>query len=128
MKLTTDLPNSRLNPVDLVKDRVVGGVDLVAAVAVADDEEVVEAAGWQFNRLFALLRHRQLFKCIFGRLSEVSVSSNGKKVCPFCCCCTADSQTDAGLHELYNNTPMVFFPLLNQYRHLNSSYTCPNHE
>ena len=31
----------------LVKDRIVGGVDLVAAVAVADDEEVVEAAGHQ---------------------------------------------------------------------------------
>ena len=30
-----------------MKDRIVGGVDLVAAVAVADDEEVVEAAGHQ---------------------------------------------------------------------------------
>ena len=80
MKLTTDLPNSRLNPVDLVKDRVVGGVDLVAAVAVADDEEVVEAAGWQFNRLFALYRHLGSF---LGDFLSCQYKA-AEKSCPFC--------------------------------------------
>ena len=33
-----------------------------------------------------------------------------EQVWPFFCCCTADSQTDTGRHQLYNNGSLVIFP------------------
>ena len=40
-------------------------------------------------------------------------SSNGKKnkFGHFCCCCIADSQTDAGRHHLYTNDSLVLFSI-----------------
>ena len=42
-----------------MKDRVVAGVDLVAAVAVADDEKVVEPAGHELALVGARVRAQQ---------------------------------------------------------------------
>ena len=42
-----------------MKDWVVAGVDLVAAVAVADDEEVVEPAGHELTLVGARVRAQQ---------------------------------------------------------------------
>jgi len=46
-------------------------------------------------------------------LSSVLLSSSGEKeqVWPFFGCCTADSQTDAGRHQLYNNGSLVLFSI-----------------
>ena len=43
---------------------------------------------------------------------EVGVLQAVEKKNMFVGCCTADSQTDTGRHQLYNNCSLVFPPLL----------------
>ena len=44
-------------------------------------------------------------------VSDAELPSSGKKehILSFCSCCTADSQTDAGRHQLYNTGSLVLF-------------------
>ena len=69
------------------------------------------------------VRHGRLHRRQGGRLRQIrqqwqlqdgpeaTVSKQWKKeqVWPFFGCCTADSQTDAGKHQLYNNGSLNFF-------------------
>ena len=70
--------------------------------------------GWNWNTRNSLHLSFGMFPHTLGErysVSDAELPSSGKKehILSFCSCCTADSQTDAGRHQLYNTGSLVLF-------------------